>query len=135
LPQRPYLQPCHYKDNKPFMPVLRQLHAEGKLNQAQSLIMAATGPAEELYDLQKDPWELSNLAADAKYVKRLQAFRKTLADWERDSGDRGRVSESAEMYDSYMSPYVVKVQRKNPEQSAVIQRNIELMKRWSSEGK
>ena len=135
LPQRPYLQPCHYKDNKPFMPVLRQLHAEGKLNQAQSLIMAATRPAEELYDLQKDPWELSNLAEDAKYVKRLQAFRKTLADWERDSGDRGRVSESAEMYDSDMSPYVVKVQRKNPEQSAVIQRNIELMKRWSSEGK
>jgi arylsulfatase A-like enzyme len=48
LPNRPYLQPCAYKDAKPFMPILRELHQAGKLNAAQSLHMADVRPKEEL---------------------------------------------------------------------------------------
>ena len=58
LPDRPYLQPNNYKDNKPIQATTRKLHAEGKLDGAQSLVMADSRPVEELYDLQADPHEL-----------------------------------------------------------------------------
>jgi arylsulfatase A-like enzyme len=53
-PKRPYLQPCVYKDQKPFMKSLRELHAAGKLDEVQSLLLTETRPKEELYDLSKE---------------------------------------------------------------------------------
>lgn len=135
LPQRPYLQPCNYKDEKPFMPVLRQLHAAGELNEAQSLIMANTRPTEELYNLELDPWELKNLAAAPSQQKLLQKFREQLSQWERETNDHGRVSEDTKMYDSDMKPYVERVRRRHPEKAKTIERNIALMKKWQQAGK
>ena len=135
LPQRPYLQPCNYKDEKPFMPVLRQLHTAGKLNAAQSLIMADTRPIEELYNLELDPWELNNLAHAPSQQKRLRAFRGMLSQWELETMDQGRVAEDTKMYDSDMKPYVERVRRRQPEKAKTIERNIELMKRWQQAGK
>ena len=48
-PKRHYLQPCIYKDHKPFMKALRRLYSENKLNDVQSLHLAETRPEEELY--------------------------------------------------------------------------------------
>lgn len=134
LPKRPYLQPCKYKDAKPFMPVLRELYAAGKLNPAQSLQLAETRPEEELYDLTSDPWEIHNLAGDSSQKQRLSQMRGILADWEIESNDQGRFPESEEMYDSDMAPYSAKA-RKKPEQADVLKENISLMKRWRAEGK
>ena len=58
------------------MPVLRELFAAGKLNEAQSLHLAQTRPKEELYDLSKDPWEIHNIAAAPTQTNRLAAFRE-----------------------------------------------------------
>jgi arylsulfatase A-like enzyme len=135
LPQRPYLQPCNYKDKKPFMPVLRQLHADGKLNPSQSLIMAETRPSEELYDLATDPWELNNLAANPMQKKRLESFRTLLSSWERDSNDHGQSFEEPERYDSDMKPYLQKARRNDPEAANMLERNIALMKKWQQQGK
>ena len=135
LPQRPYLQPCNYKDDKPFMPVLRELHAAGKLNEAQSLQLAETRPAVEFYDLSRDPWEIHNLATDPVHRERLAEFRELLSIWELESDDRGRFPEAEAMYDSDMAPYVGRARRMNPEQAAAIEANISLMKRWRAEGK
>ena len=44
-------------------------------------------PAEELYDLQSDPHELHNLAADSRHTKLLERFRKDLAAWRHLQGD------------------------------------------------
>ncbi len=46
-------------------------------------------PAEELYDLAKDPWELDNLASDPEYGKIKRALRKELKVWMAQQGDRG----------------------------------------------
>lgn len=135
-PQRPYLQPCAYKDAKPFMPVLRELHAAGKLNDVQSLHMAETRPEEELYDLSKDPWEIRNLAVDPAYKAQLSNFRALLGRWVMDTDDKGRFPESEAMFDSDMAVYMSKrLKQKNPEHFDEITRNIELMKRWRVQGK
>jgi uncharacterized sulfatase len=54
-----------------------------------------TRPAEELYDLADDPWELKNLAADPRHGERLRALRADLDAWMRDQGDEGLAAERA----------------------------------------
>ena len=44
-------------------------------------------PRYELYDLQEDPYEFSNLADDPVHARTLQRLRATLARWQKDSGD------------------------------------------------
>ncbi|UCD30322.1 MAG: sulfatase [Planctomycetota bacterium] len=44
-------------------------------------------PAEELYDLRTDPFELNNLAADPKYKDVLNDLRIRLAKWMKQQGD------------------------------------------------
>ena len=135
-PKRPYLQPSAYKDKKPFMPVLRELFAAGKLNEAQSLHLAQTRPEEELYDLSKDPWEIHNLAADPAHENRLAAFRKLLMKWVEDSNDQGRFPESEAMFDSDMTASLsTGLRKKDPVHARKLRANITLMKKWQAEGK
>jgi uncharacterized sulfatase len=46
-------------------------------------------PAEELYDLQSDPYELTNLAEQAEHQDRLDALRNVLNQWMEQQGDDG----------------------------------------------
>ena len=127
-PKRPHLQPCNNKDNKPWMPVLRQLHADGKLNELQERILfAPQRPEEEFYHLLNDKWELKNLAADPQYKNKLQEMRATLANWIIESDDQGRFPEAEALYDSDM----VRPAKK----SGQTKKNITLMKKWKAEGK
>ncbi len=129
LPMRPYLQPCRYKDNKPWMPVLRDLDRQGKLNEIQQLVTAKTRPAEELYDLSADPFEINNLADNVQYKEVLSQLRSDLEGWIAETGDKGINPESEEMYDSDMAVYLGR--KENQE----IKDNIALMKKWAEEGK
>lgn len=54
-----------------------------------------TRPAEELYDLAADPWELTNLATDAKHADRLKVLRADLDAWMTANGDNGLAIEKA----------------------------------------
>ena len=135
LNQRPHLQPNAYKDGKAIIARLRELHANGKLNDMQEqLLFSPTRPPEELYDLQSDPDELVNLADDPAHRATLETMRKRLAEWEESTGDRGREPEPEAMYDSDMAVYL-KGRRKGSDEPSETERNIALMKRWASEGK
>ncbi|MCK5440550.1 MAG: sulfatase [Maribacter sp.] len=135
LPNRPYLQPCAYKDGKPWMSVLWDLDASGKLNETQKLVTAQTRQADELYDLSVDPFEINNLADDSKYASILKGLREALDQWVFETGDQGQFPEPDEMYDSDMSAYVKAIERKNNEEAEIIKENIALMKEWALEGK
>jgi arylsulfatase A-like enzyme len=136
LPNRPYLQPCDYKDQKPWMQKLRELDRQGKLNAAQKRVTVRTRPAEELYDLSADPFEVNNLAADKNYAVKLEAFRNILADWEKETGDQGITAESEESYDSDMAAYLEGFRRrKNSQRVHSIEANIAVMKKWAAEGR
>ena len=50
-------------------------------------------PAEELYDLNSDPWELKNLAADENHADRLKSQRADLDAWMKDQKDEGLKTE------------------------------------------
>ena len=104
-PERPYLQPCAYKDAKVFMQPMKDYFAAGKMNAAQALAFAPTRPAEELYDLSNDKWEINNLAGDKAYQAKLVEMRNLLNEWIVETGDRGQAPESDAMYDSDMKVY------------------------------
>jgi hypothetical protein len=134
LPDRPHLQPNRYKDDKAIVRRLRELHAAKKLDDlAEKLLFAERRPAEELYDLVADPFEVNNLAADPKHRATLDAMRAKLADWEERTGDRGHTPEPMAMYDSDMKVYLAGGATKGGGDE--LRRNIELNKKWASEGK
>ena len=129
MPQRPHLQPNHYKDHKPCLVALRDAAAAGQLDSVQRLLFAETRAPEELYDLDADPWEVHNLAADPAHSKTLGELRSMLEQWIEQTQDQGRTPETESRYDADMAAY--QGRKPNPE----VARNIALMKQWASEGK
>lgn len=69
--------------------------AKAKTDPAAAAIVRRyhTRPAEELYDLTTDPWELKNLAADPAHAARLKALRADLDAWMKEQGDEGLATE------------------------------------------
>jgi N-sulfoglucosamine sulfohydrolase len=53
-------------------------------------------PAEELYDLRKDPLETNNLAADPKHANILKTLRKQLAEWCKTQDDKAALKHLTE---------------------------------------
>ena len=80
-PERSYLQSNVYKDLRyPARPLLRLLKEQGKLNHDQ-LVFLEERPSEELYDLEKDPYEVHNLADDPSFQSKLIELRNSLETW------------------------------------------------------
>ncbi len=126
-PGRPHLQPCAYKDGKPIVQKLRELHASGSLDPlAEKILFSPTRPKEELYELATDTHQIRDLAGDPAFASVLEDHRRRLD--AKLSATRDPGPESMAMYDSDMKPYVGKG---NPE----VERNIAQMKKWAAEGK
>jgi len=98
MPERPFLQKNRYKERQyPTIALMRKLHAAGKLTPVQQVLMAPHRPAEELYDLEKDPYEIHNLAESPEHRKTLQKLRGELENWIETSNDQGRIPEPKEI--------------------------------------
>ncbi len=132
-PDRPMLQPNAYKDGKAIVQTLRALHEAEKLTELQErLLFAPERAAEELYDLNADPGEITNLAADPGHRETLTGLRGKLDRWMEETKDQGRQPEPEAQYDSDMQATDPAGGGKPPSAGpgAV---NIELMKRWRAE--
>jgi arylsulfatase A-like enzyme len=133
-PKRPHLQPCAYKDRKPILARMREMYEAGELDgHLAERLYTVPRPEEELYDLQTDPWELTNLAGEPKFANTLTDLRATLDAWIAETGDQGQTPEPEAVYDSDMKVYLGNM-RKSPEHLAVIEANIAQMKTWASQG-
>lgn len=82
-----------YMYEMPTMKVWQTLHDEGKLNDVQDRFFR-TKPAEELYDLQADPWEIRNLADDPAHRETLGRMRTELRRWILEIRDLGFLPEA-----------------------------------------
>lgn len=95
LTDRPYLQP-QYRDGRAVMTTWKELRAKGELTPEAAVFVSDRRPAEEFYDLEKDPHEIRNLVGDPEYAAQLQRHRAILANWIKQTDDKGQYPESTE---------------------------------------
>ncbi len=69
-------RPVKYRLQMPMMAQMVQMHQQGLLDTAQSIWFEAPTSAEELYDCEKDPHQINNLAADKSHRSQLKKMRK-----------------------------------------------------------
>ena len=74
-------------DHYPAGLELWQAHAVGKTNPKQYQLFANPCPPEELFQVNEDPHQLSNLADDPKHAKTLKQARALLTEWVKQTGD------------------------------------------------
>ncbi|QBG47296.1 sulfatase [Verrucomicrobia bacterium S94] len=90
MPEVPWDAHQAYLDlNRPAIHVMRRLKAEGKLSGAPLAYMADSKPPEELYDLEKDPDQLNNLATNPEYAEVLKKMRSIEQEWQAANHDMG----------------------------------------------
>jgi arylsulfatase A-like enzyme len=101
MPERPFLQANAYKERSyPMWNLIKELGAAGKLTEWQkAFYLAPTMPPEELYDMEADPYSMTNLVSSAKpeHQAALQRLRKELDTWIEESDDQGRIPEPPEV--------------------------------------
>ncbi len=82
MPEKPYTQQNDYiKKEYPTLGVMKEYHAAGKLNPAQSLFMVERKPDAEFYDLRTDPHEVVNLAVGSNFATERQRLSGLLDKW------------------------------------------------------
>ncbi|PCE66699.1 sulfatase family protein [Sediminicola luteus] len=95
-PNRPYTQYNTYKKTSyPTLTLMQVLHKKGQLSGAQAQFMDTIRPNEELYDLDTDPNELTNLAESAAYKTIKNTLSNQLDLW-LDDNDTGTYPEAAQ---------------------------------------
>jgi hypothetical protein len=67
---------------------MRELRDQNKLTEDQRSCFVVPRPEVELYDLEKDPHELNNLAGKPEYQKVEQELRAELDQWQEATYDR-----------------------------------------------
>jgi len=73
--------------SSPSFLALRARAKAGQLTPAQARLFEAPRARLELYDLQKDPWEIRNVADDPQYASEVRRLADVLEDWIEQSDD------------------------------------------------
>ncbi|NLR93401.1 sulfatase family protein [Flammeovirga agarivorans] len=102
MTDRPLMQ-LQYRSHKPAVKAIFKANKEGIPFENEWL--SDQRPAEELYDLKNDPFEVNNLANDPNYASKLKELRGILDQWIVSTNDQGQYPESKEqlkaVYDRY----------------------------------
>ncbi|MBC8152010.1 MAG: sulfatase [Bacteroidetes bacterium] len=91
-PDKPYYMDLAYRKQMPMMQEMLRLRDAGQLPPVTQRWFGPK-PAEELYDTQKDPDELTNLAQNPAFAKQLDELRQAEQQWVRDVHDKGFMQE------------------------------------------
>ena len=92
-PFKAYYQYMNTPEKGASMRELRRVHALGKLPPAAARLMADHKPVEELYDLEKDPHEIHNLADSPQHQSILKRMREAHLAWVLKTRDLGLLPE------------------------------------------
>ena len=93
MPFRIPMQHVNYLHNAPSAQSWEDAFKQGKTNEIQSRFFKPK-PVEELYDTEKDPWEVNNLADKPQFTEVLTRMRKALTNFIREIRDVGLVPET-----------------------------------------
>ena len=86
-------------NGSPSFQDLKDLRAAGQLTAAQADVFIVPRPAEELFDCQRDPHQLANVASLAEYQDTLVALRQVLRRWREETHDTTPDKLTADWYD------------------------------------
>lgn len=90
MPEVPWATDQAYLEiNRPALHVMREKKKEGSLSVHEMVFFADRKPEEELYDLENDPDELTNLADHPDYQEVLGEMRMRELQWISKNRDRG----------------------------------------------
>jgi len=94
MPERAYCQYNRYKEGAyPVLAEMNVMNLKGQLTPAQAAFFAPTKPEIELFDLKRDPHEISNVADDPAYAKIKAKLQGELENWRKNVIDDQGVSE------------------------------------------
>ena len=93
-PDLPYIGNIPYRDQAPIMQSIKEHMDAGTLGPDQWQFTAVKKPLEELYDTDKDPHEIHNLASDPQYFDKLAELRAAHERWTGKYNDLGHMPES-----------------------------------------
>lgn len=92
FPQRPQGTYLNYMFQTPTTKVWKQEFDAGRLNPAQAFFWKPK-PAEELYDIQADPYQIKNLASESSQAETLKRMQTALREWMIEICDTGLIPE------------------------------------------
>ncbi len=92
-PELPYAGLIPYRNQSAIMQEWLRLQAQGTLEGAPALWMRTRRPAEELYDVRADPYQIHDLAADPAHRTTLGRLRRAVTDWMARISDQGLINE------------------------------------------
>ena len=90
----PMLQHINYSERSMIRQELRRLMHSGELPPTQARLFTVPRPRDELYDLEKDPFELNNLADHPDYREELARLQRVCDGWQSDVRDAHVIPES-----------------------------------------
>lgn len=93
-PELPYAGHIIYRNQSAIMQEWLRLQAEGGLTGPPALWMRTSRPAEELYDVQRDPHQVEDLAGVPAHRPALERMREAVSAWMMRIGDQGLVNEA-----------------------------------------
>ena len=97
MPFRPTMQYLRTLSGLPSTQSWANEYKAGKTDAVQGMFFQEK-PVEELYDSEKDPWNINNLAGDPVYEEVLIRMRKAETDWRRQIRDVGLIPEDEYNY-------------------------------------
>ena len=93
MPWYTWLRVIGYAEKNAIRQEMRRLLAEGTLKQESAQWLAPTRPAEELYYLLDDPYEINNVVNDPEHAKVLARLREECDRWMLDTRDAQLLAE------------------------------------------
>jgi len=114
-PGLPWAQWQAYMEQQPALPVMRSLHAGGRLRGHEAAFFGECKPPEELYDTTADPHQLHNLAGDPDHASTLDRLREALeANLDR-FGDLGETDEAQLVRDGILTDRLAEYRQRSRE--------------------
>ena len=105
MPEKSFLSLHRYKyAHFPLIRVMYDLHQKQQLTPPQQALMASRLPKEELYDIENDPYEITNLvdSPDPDHQRVLSELRAELNRWMEETKDQGVQPESPSVIDYWV---------------------------------